>query len=94
MKHAYLIIAHNNKRILEILLSMLDDIRNDIYLHVDARSNLLDDLNVSLKHSHLYVLRNRIKVYWGTVSQIKQSTHFLRVHTLMALIHIIICLAE
>lgn len=71
MKHAYLIIAHNNRRILEILLSMLDDIRNDIYLHVDACSNLLDDLNVSLKHSHLYVLRNRIKVYWGTVSQIK-----------------------
>jgi hypothetical protein len=43
MKHAYLIIAHNNKRILEILLSMQDDIRNDIYLRVDARSNLLDD---------------------------------------------------
>ncbi len=43
MEHAYLIIAHNNKRILEILLSMLDDIRNDIYLRVDARSNLLDD---------------------------------------------------
>lgn len=71
MKHAYLIIAHNNRKILEVLLSMLDDKRNDIYLHVDARSNLLDNLNVSLKFSHLYILKERIKVYWGTINQIK-----------------------
>lgn len=32
MKHAFLIIAHNEYPILEVLLSMLDDERNDIYL--------------------------------------------------------------
>ena len=35
MKHAFLIIAHNEYPVLEVLLSMLDDERNDIYLHID-----------------------------------------------------------
>jgi len=38
MKHAFLIIAHNEYPILEVLLSMLDDERNDIYLHIDKRA--------------------------------------------------------
>ena len=38
MKHAYLIIAHNEPNILKTLLLMLDDERNDVYLHVDARA--------------------------------------------------------
>ena len=36
MKHAFLIIAHNEYPILEVLLSMLDDERNDIYLHIST----------------------------------------------------------
>ena len=34
-KHAYLIIAHNNWKQLSLLLSVLDDERNDIYIHID-----------------------------------------------------------
>ena len=34
MKHAYLIIVHNEYSVLETLLSMIDDERNDIYLPV------------------------------------------------------------
>lgn len=30
MKHAFLIIAHNEYPVLEVLLSMLDDERNDL----------------------------------------------------------------
>ena len=37
MKHAYLIIAHNEYPVLETLVSMIDDERNDIYLHIDLR---------------------------------------------------------
>lgn len=36
MKHAFLIIAHNEYPVLEVLLSMLDDERNDIYLHISS----------------------------------------------------------
>ena len=39
MKHAYLIIAHGELPVLETLLSMLDDERNDVYLHVDKRAH-------------------------------------------------------
>ena len=41
-KHAYLIIAHNNFYILEKLLRLLDDERNDIYIHIDKKVNNFD----------------------------------------------------
>ena len=41
-KHAYLIIAHGNLRVLELLLRMLDDPRNDIWLHVDRKAQDFD----------------------------------------------------
>ena len=44
-KHAYLIIAHNNWKILERLLILLDDNRNDIYLHIDRKSDLINFSN-------------------------------------------------
>ena len=37
-KHAYLIMAHNNPYILKKLLNLIDDKRNDIYLHIDKKS--------------------------------------------------------
>ena len=40
MKHAYLIMAHANIGQLSQLLLALDDPRNDIYLHIDAKSDI------------------------------------------------------
>lgn len=37
MKHAYLIIAHNDFDILEKQLRLLDDNRNDFYIHIDKK---------------------------------------------------------
>lgn len=42
-KHAYCIMAHGNWKQLQMLVNMIDDGRNDIYLHVDAKS--LKDFN-------------------------------------------------
>lgn len=36
-KHAYLILAHNDPKVLELLVRLLDDSRNDIYIHVDKK---------------------------------------------------------
>lgn len=36
-RHAYLILCHNQFRILCRLLTALDDERNDIYIHVDKK---------------------------------------------------------
>lgn len=38
MKHAYCIMAHGNWQQLQLLVTLIDDPRNDIYLHVDAKS--------------------------------------------------------
>ena len=47
-KHAYLIIAHNDFYILEKLLMLLDDERNDIYSQVQCDLNLLEEASKKL----------------------------------------------
>lgn len=42
MKHAFLIIAYNNWRQLKSLISLLDDSRNSIFVHIDAKSDDFD----------------------------------------------------
>lgn len=37
-KHAYCIMAYRNWSQLQKLVNCLDDVRNDIYLHIDASS--------------------------------------------------------
>lgn len=37
-KHAYCIMAHGNWKQLQLLVTLIDDRRNDIYLHVDAKA--------------------------------------------------------
>ena len=36
-RHAYLIMAHGDFKLLKKLLVLLDDMRNDIYIHVDRK---------------------------------------------------------
>lgn len=71
-KHAYLIIAHNNWRQVSLLLSTLDDERNDIYLHIDKKcKNVpIDSLRESVKKSTLHVYK-KFKIYWGHFSQVE-----------------------
>lgn len=69
MKHAYLIMAHNQFLSLQELVFALDDVRNDIYIHFDKKVKELPVLHT--QYSHLVVLDNRINVIWGDVSQIK-----------------------
>lgn len=68
-KHAYLIIAHNEFKILELLINALDDVRNDIYVHFDAKVAQLP--NLKCEKSTLVILENRKRVYWGDYSLIE-----------------------
>lgn len=68
MKHAYLIITHHEFEILKRLVSALDDVRNDIYVHFDKKVAHLPEL--CSKYAKLVVLTDRIDVRWGDVSQI------------------------
>ncbi|MCQ2137435.1 MAG: glycosyl transferase [Bacteroidales bacterium] len=69
MRHAYLIIAHNEFEVLRKLVAVLDDVRNDIYVHIDKKVSTLPEIKT--RKSGLYVLDNRIDVRWGHYSQIE-----------------------
>lgn len=72
MKHAYLIMAHNEPYILEKLLKLIDDERNDIYMHIDKKwknFNFEYFKNI-VKKSNVYFTK-RLDVRWGTFRQIK-----------------------
>ncbi|WP_118195446.1 beta-1,6-N-acetylglucosaminyltransferase [Albibacterium indicum] len=70
-KHAYLIIAHHEFGILQKLIGLLDDARNDIYVHIDKKVKNLPSLQCA--ESKLYILEDRIDVRWGHVSQIESE---------------------
>lgn len=69
-RHAYLIMAHNNWAQLQTLISLLDDERNDIYLHIDKKSNSFSPELVHAERSRL-IYTDRISVFWGGHSQIQ-----------------------
>ncbi|MDR0542771.1 MAG: beta-1,6-N-acetylglucosaminyltransferase [Dysgonamonadaceae bacterium] len=69
MKHACLILAHNEFEVLERLIRALDDVRNDIYIHFDRK--LKEYPAFQTRHAGLYVLTERIDVRWGDVSVVE-----------------------
>lgn len=69
-KHAYLIMAHNNPKVLDVLLQMIDDERNDIFLHVDKNSDLLQRHKFSTHRARLCFTDEFLKISWGGYSQI------------------------
>lgn len=79
MRHAFMIMAHNNWNQLRTLLSLLDDERNSIDVHIDARSKDFDasKFNGVLKHASL-TFAPRVKVTWGGSSQIQCELALLR----------------
>lgn len=78
-KHAYLIVAHNNFRILEQLLTLIDDSRNDIYLHIG--SDISVDLDMFVDkciNANLYLSEKRVNIRWGHSSQVEATLSLLK----------------
>ena len=69
MKHAYLILAHSDVSLLETLVNCLDDSRNDIYIHWDAKSG--DNPVIKTNKSNITFLEERIDVRWAAFSMVK-----------------------
>lgn len=76
MKFAYLILAHNNFKLLARLVGMLDHAGNDIFIHIDRKVTTLPQL--CTQHSNLHFVSDRADVRWGTVSQIRAIMSTLR----------------
>lgn len=78
MKHAFLIIAHNELRILNILLTMLDDSRNDIYLHLDKKWKLNIQYLYHPQKANFFFVKKRMDIRWGDISSIKLEFKLFR----------------
>lgn len=75
-KHAYLIIANRNWRQLEKLVSLLDDARNDIFVHIDAKSDI-NDLSLNTHYSKLFFCE-RMDIRWGDISLVQAELALFR----------------
>lgn len=78
-KHAYLILAHNNFQILKKLIRLLDDPRNDIYIHVNKKVKKFDPedfLHIPEKSRLIFIERR--KVDWGAYTQIEAELALIR----------------
>ena len=65
-RHAYLIMCHTNFNQLLILLDLIDDERNEIYLHIDkkAKGCSIDEIKSHVTKSQLTFLKP-MNVTWG-----------------------------
>lgn len=77
--HAYLIMAHNNFSILEKLIRMLDDVRNDIYIHIDQKAHYTqhEELKKLCKHAGIWFV-DSLDVQWGAYSQVECELRLLK----------------
>lgn len=78
-KHAYLIMAHTNFEQLKIELKMLDDKRNDIYLHIDKKAKNVDinDICSVIEDSNIYLVK-RHNVKWAGFSVVECELSLLK----------------
>lgn len=77
MKHAYLIIAHKNWEQLKILTSLLDDERNDIYIHVDKKAKDFDNDFIKCSKAKVFYIKRK-SVSWGGSNMITCEMELLK----------------
>lgn len=68
-KHAYLIMAHEQFEVLKKFLVLLDDEKNDFYIHIDKKTKKFPEKEISssVKYSKVFFVP-RISVNWGGYS--------------------------
>lgn len=78
-RHAYLVMAHNNPAQLITLLRLLDDPRNDIFLHIDQKSVSMQvyDFSDCLRFSTLTRVPS-VDTNWGGPSLVQAELNLLR----------------
>lgn len=79
-KMAILILAHQSPEILRKLVHALDNLHFDIFIHVDAKSDIASFQfgKYSLHESRLHILPKRINVGWGDISMVDAMMELYR----------------
>lgn len=72
-KHAYAVLAHTDKMCLSVLLNLIDDPRNDVYVLLDKKADPELEEGLSCRYSNLHILpkEKRVDVRWGDISFVK-----------------------
>lgn len=74
-----MIMAHSDPALLRTLVELLDDSRNDLFLHIDARSNDIDIASVARHVTRAKItILPRTAVNWGGFSQVRCELALLR----------------
>lgn len=76
-KHAYLIMAYNNPKQLLSLIGLLDDPRNDIYVHIDKDADFPMEIFTSCTSKAILTLVPRVSVRWAHYSQVEAELQLL-----------------
>ena len=78
-RHAYMIMAHNDFDMLYEILRELDYRRNDIFLHIDRKSQNvpIEHLCSAVKEANLVIIPRK-NVNWGGYTQIACELHLMR----------------
>jgi len=78
-KHAYLIIAHHEFELLEMIIKLLDFEQNDIYIHIDKKVGDFDfDRFLSIPKKSDIFFTDRISNTWGAFSGIETELCLLK----------------
>lgn len=78
MRHAYLIMAHDQPEVLKSLLLCLDHRDNDVFVHLDKKSDLKKESFYGLMNFGKLIFTERLSVMWGGYSQIRAELLLLK----------------
>ena len=70
MRNAWLILAHNEFEVLQLLLRKMDSPDSDFYIHFDQKVKTLPAIE-PLQYGRLFVLEERIDGRWGDISLVR-----------------------
>ncbi len=81
-KDAYLILAHKMDYTFDTLIELLDDEKNDIYIHMDKKNKFFEEepIRNRIKKSNVFFV-NRVKCNWGGFSLVKAELNLLKEST-------------
>ena len=79
--HAYLIMAHHNFEQLKILLSMLDDKRNNLFIHIDSKAANQMEIRKhceNIVNEAVIIWLKSENISWGGYSQVQCELNLLK----------------
>jgi len=72
-RHAYLLMVHKVDYTVKTLLELIDDERNDIFVHMDKKNKAFkeEQMRCLVKKSNMFFLSKRLSIRWGTSSMMR-----------------------